>query len=161
MESMVNPVMPPWLKRAFAIPNALYRHGLGGLLGHRFVQITHVGRRSGRIFTTVLEVVSYDPDTGETIVVSGFGQHSDWLRNIQSGGGVSVSFGRPPRAASYRMLSSDEAAEIFEGYERRHRLLMPIARPLLARLADVDYRGGDDERRRLFEVLPMVAFRPA
>lgn len=158
---MANEAMPGWLRRAFAVPNALYRHRLGGLLGHRFVQITHVGRRSGRTFTTVLEVVDYNRETGETVVVSGFGRHSDWLLNIQAGTGVKVSFGRTPRPASYRMLPVDEAATVFARYERRNRLLMLVAHPLLGRLAGFEYRSTDDDRRRLVEALPMVAFRPA
>lgn len=153
--------MPTGLKRAFAAPNALYRWRLGRLLGHRFVQISHVGRRSGRAFTTVLEVVDYDDATGETMVVSAFGSRSDWLLNIQAGGDVRVSFGGTPRRASYRVVQADEAAAVFAGYERRNRLLMPIARPVLSKFAGFEYRGTDADRRRLVETLPMVAFRPA
>lgn len=158
---MVHETMPGWLRGAFAVPNLLYRYGLGGVLGHRFVQLTHVGRRSGRTFTTVLEVVDYDRTTGETAVVSGFGHRSDWLLNVQADTGVKVSFGRTPRPASYRMVPVDEAAAIFARYERRNRLLMLVARPLLTKLAGFDYGSTDHDRRRLVEALPMVAFRPA
>ncbi|MBE1875075.1 nitroreductase family deazaflavin-dependent oxidoreductase [Myceligenerans pegani] len=158
---MASDEIPGWLKRAFAVPNALYRYRLGRLLGHRFVQLTHVGRRSGRTFSTVVEVVHYDRTTGETFVVSGFGHHSDWLLNVQADGGVKVSFGGTPRTASYRIVPVDEAAAVFAGYERRNRLLMLVARPLLTRLAEFDYRSTDDDRRRLVEVLPMIALRPA
>ncbi|MBL0887243.1 nitroreductase family deazaflavin-dependent oxidoreductase [Myceligenerans indicum] len=158
---MANKAMPGWLRRAFAVPNLLYRCGLGSLLGHRFVQLTHVGRRSGRSHTTVLEVVRYDHATGETFVVAAFGKHSDWLLNITSGSGVRVSFGKTPRAASYRVVPTDEAAEVFAGYERRNRLLMPVARPLLGRFSGFEYHSTDADRRRLFETLPMLAFLPA
>jgi len=39
-------------------------------LGHEFLLLTHVGRRSGRVHQTVLKVLRYDPETGESIVAS-------------------------------------------------------------------------------------------
>ena len=40
-------MMPgPLVKRALAAPNALYDAGLGRVLGHRFLRLTHHGRRS-------------------------------------------------------------------------------------------------------------------
>ena len=52
-------------------PRWFYRLGLGWLLGHRVVQITHRGRKSGLLRRTILEVLSYDPQTREVLVVSG------------------------------------------------------------------------------------------
>lgn len=52
------------------------------MLGRRFLRLKHVGRRTGRRHTTVLEVVRHDPRHSEFVVVSGFGSHADWLRNI-------------------------------------------------------------------------------
>ncbi len=89
------------------LPRHLYRHGWGWLLGRRFLQLTHTGRRSGRTFTTVLEVVRPDPDCGEVMVVSGFGPGSDWLRNIRSDGRAEISTGREsfaPRSGSCRPM---------------------------------------------------------
>ena len=57
-----------WLLRA---PIALYRLGLGGLLGQRFLCLTHAGRVSGRLRTTVIEVLSRDKEQGVYYVVSG------------------------------------------------------------------------------------------
>ena len=51
-------------------PRWFYRLGLGWLLGHRVVQITHRGRKSGLLRRTILEVLSYDPQTREVLVVS-------------------------------------------------------------------------------------------
>jgi deazaflavin-dependent oxidoreductase (nitroreductase family) len=72
-----------WLQLVNGLANGLYDRHLGWLLGHRFVQLTHVGRRSGRRYRTVLEVVEYDRSVPE-FVVSGFGRRSDWLRNLAS-----------------------------------------------------------------------------
>ena len=58
------------LRLAFRLPIYLYRLGLGRLLGHRFMLLTHRGRRSGRVYQTALEVVRYDPSLRETVVAS-------------------------------------------------------------------------------------------
>jgi hypothetical protein len=50
-------------------PAWLYAAGWGRLLGHRFLALTHRGRRSGRRYTTVLEVLCSRPERGEAVVV--------------------------------------------------------------------------------------------
>jgi len=154
-------VLPTWLRRALALPNWLYAHGLGGLLGRRFVQVTHVGRRSGRTFHTVVEVVGYDTTTGETTVVSGFGPRADWLRNIEAAGGAQLDFGRGPSSAAYRRLSVEEATRVFAAYERRNRPVRPVVNRVLSVLVGWRYDGSPAARRRLAETLPFLAFRPA
>ena len=152
--------LPGWLKLAFAVPNTVYAKDLGRLLGHRFLQLTHTGRRSGRAFRVVLEVVRYDRATGEATVISGFGQSADWLRNLQAGGPVWVDFGHGPRPAAYRVLSVEEAEEAYADYERRNRLIGPGVRWTLSALLGWRYDGSPQARRRMVAELPMVALRP-
>ena len=45
------------------LPSYLYRFRLGGLLGHRFLLLTHRGCKSGLTRRTPLEVLHYDPHT--------------------------------------------------------------------------------------------------
>ncbi|HWD43055.1 MAG TPA: hypothetical protein VHM23_04920 [Actinomycetota bacterium] len=54
-----------WLLRA---PGLLYDRHAGWLLGHRFLRLTHLGRRSGRRHRTVLEVVGTGQAPGEVVV---------------------------------------------------------------------------------------------
>jgi deazaflavin-dependent oxidoreductase (nitroreductase family) len=63
-------------------PVWLYRVGLGGLLGGRFLLLTHTGRRSGRRRRVVLEVVGRHEPSGGFLVASGYGARSQWFRNI-------------------------------------------------------------------------------
>lgn len=152
--------MPAWLRRAFAAPNALYAHGLGAVLGRRFVQIGHVGRRSGRSYHSVVEVLHYDRSTGETVVIAGYGHRSDWLRNVRAAGGPELDLGHGPRPAAYRMLSTDEAMTVFRDYLRRNALIRPVLRPVLSALLGWRFDGSEAALRRMVEQLPMVAFRP-
>src|SRR5665811_1543615 len=107
------------------LPTHLYRHGWGWVLGHRFLQLTHTGRRSGRTYTTVLEVIRFDSTSREATVLSGFGHGSDWLRNIQANGRAEVSIGRSSFTATYRVVPVEEAMAVFAAYERSNRSRAP------------------------------------
>jgi hypothetical protein len=72
------------LRLLFGLVNALYGWGLGGLTGHRFLQLTHRGRRSKRLYRTVLEVIAFEPLTCESVVLSAWGERADWYRNIRA-----------------------------------------------------------------------------
>jgi hypothetical protein len=68
------------VRLALWLPAYLYSANLGWLLGHRFLLLTHRGRRSRRARRTVLEVLHYDPVTRESLVVSAWGEDSDRYR---------------------------------------------------------------------------------
>jgi deazaflavin-dependent oxidoreductase (nitroreductase family) len=153
--------MPPWLKRVYAVPSRLYDHGLGWVFGHRFVRIEHVGRRSGRTYHAVVEVLHYDPVTGEAVVMAGYGPRADWVRNIETAGAARLDFGSGPRRAAYRVLGPDEAIATFADYERRHPLIRPGVRLTLTSLLGWRYDGSPQARLRLVGQLPMIAFRPS
>ena len=72
------------LQLVFQAPAILYRWRCGWLLGHRFLLLIHIGRRTGLPRRTVLEVVEYRRDGPEAIVISAFGWNAGWLRNIQA-----------------------------------------------------------------------------
>ena len=145
----------------FGLPRHLYRHGWGWVLGHRFLQLTHTGRSSGRTYQTILEVIHYDPDSQEATVMSGFGPGAYWLRNVQANGRTEVSIGRSSFTATHRMVPVEEAMAVFAAYERRNRLASPVVRLVLSRLLGWRYDGTDSARRRAAAQLPSVAFRPS
>jgi deazaflavin-dependent oxidoreductase (nitroreductase family) len=141
-------------------PVLLYRLRLGVLLGRRFLLLTHRGRRSGRLYQTVLEVVRFDPASGEAIVMSGFGRQAQWFRNITAGGAAAVQIGARRFPTHARLLQPDEAAAVLADYERRNRLAAPILRRVLSRLAGFDYDHTDEARLRVVRMLPLVGFSP-
>ena len=154
-------VVPSALIRVNRVANVLYDRGLGWLLGHRILRLTHVGRRSRRRYRTVLEVVGRDPSRSEFFVISGFGACSDWLRNLEAGGTASVEFGRRSFPTDHRELNHAEAYAVVAGYERRHRLITPVVRWALSWLLGWRYHGTEAERRQLVAQLPVVGLRPA
>jgi deazaflavin-dependent oxidoreductase (nitroreductase family) len=136
-----------WLVRA---PILLYRLRLGVVLGERALMLEHIGRRSGRIRWVVLEVVDH-PTPTTYVVVSGFGAHSQWYRNIRSQPQVRVSVrSHPPVPAVARVLDRDEATAALDAYARRHPTAWASLRPVLERTLGV-------EIQRDAPSLPMVA----
>jgi deazaflavin-dependent oxidoreductase (nitroreductase family) len=145
----------------YAAPAHLYDWHAGWLLGQRFLRLTHVGRRSGRTYHTVLEVVGTNKTTGEYVVIAGYGRAADWYRNVQAHPAVEVVVGRHRFVPVHRVLDEPEAARVVADYERRNRLIAPVLRRVLSRLVGWDYDGGDAARSRLVQQLPVLAFRPA
>ena len=150
----------PVMSRLLRAPTRIYRANLGWLLGERFLMLTHVGRRSGRQYRTVLEVVGRLPASDEFVVMAGFGRTADWLRNAQCGCAREVAVGHRRFHPTFRLLAEGPAADVLAGYEDRNRLIAPVVRRVLSGLVGWRYTGSDDERRRLVRQLPLVAFGP-
>lgn len=143
-----------WFLKA---PTYLFRWKLGFLFGDRFLLLTHLGRTSGRVYHTALEVVSHDDESGEYIVCSGTGPRADWYRNISARPAVSVQVRNDVWTPEQRMLSAAEAGTVFARYEAAHPA---TARRLLASMGQ-SYDGSEEDRVRMMGNIPMVAFRPA
>lgn len=150
----------PILVRALRLPAHLYDIGAGRLLGHRFLLLTHRGRRSGRLYRTMLEVVGWDADKREATVMSGFGPEANWRLNVLAGGAAEVRIAELRFAPRVRSLEVEEAVAVLADYERRNRAVGPIVRAILSRLAGFRYDGSAESRHRLVEALPLVAFSP-
>jgi deazaflavin-dependent oxidoreductase (nitroreductase family) len=150
----------PWLIRALRVPAVLYDCHLSWVLGRRFLRLTHRGRRSGRCYQTMLEVIGADRAGGEVFVMVGLGRRAQWYRNVTAGGAVEIAIGRERFHPAYRELAPAEAAAVLGDYERRNRVLTPIVRAMLSRLLGWHYDGTPTARRRLVAERPILAFRP-
>lgn len=151
----------PTLARLLQAPARLYDWNAGWILGRRFLRLTHVGRRTGRRYRTMLEVVGEDRERHELIVIAGLGRRAQWYRNVLAGGAVEVAIGHERFAPAIRALDAVEAAAVLAEYERRNRYIAPLVRRALSWLVGWRYEGTEAGRRRLAADLPMVALRPA
>lgn len=152
----------PVLRRLLRAPGRLYDWHLGWLLGNRFLRLTHLGRRSGRTYRTMLEVIGTRPDGPdiEVIVIAGLGSSADWYRNIQAHEALEVAIGRRRFRPAHRVLDPAEATAVLADYERRNRWIAPIVHRVLTWLIGWPYDGTGQARQRLVAQLPVVAFRP-
>jgi deazaflavin-dependent oxidoreductase (nitroreductase family) len=158
---MASTRLNPILRQLFRAPIYLYRWRCGWLLGHRCLLLIHVGRRTGLLRCTVLEIMEFRKNGPEMVVMSAFGRSADWLRNIEAAPDSEVVVvGSTRFTATHRFLDQNEAENVIAGYERRNRLIAPIIRTVLSRLLGWTYDGSERSRRQLADELPFIAFRP-
>ena len=104
----------------FRMPLRLYRRGWGGMLGHTFLVLTHVGRRTGRPYDTAAMVLTYDPDTRQAVICSAWGPDTDWVRNLHLRPATQVRIGRESYTPKQRFLSDEEAFAVAVTFRREH-----------------------------------------
>jgi deazaflavin-dependent oxidoreductase (nitroreductase family) len=143
--------MLPMLK----LPLLLYRTGLGRLLGHRFMLLTHVGRRSGKVRQSVLAVLHFDPKTRKIMTISAWSA-SDWYKNILPLPALQVETGSTRYVPIHHSLSSEEIASLFEDYRSKH----PIFSRIVCRIPGWKWDSSHEELLELAKTLRGVAFQP-
>jgi deazaflavin-dependent oxidoreductase (nitroreductase family) len=104
---MSRRVPGPVARRLLRAPVWLYDWNVGWVLGGRFLQLTHVGHRSGKQHRTLLELLG-TTRTGEVVVTAGLGRSADWYRNLQVHPQVDVAVGRQKFQAVARTLDEPE-----------------------------------------------------
>lgn len=144
------------MRLAFRLPVYLYRLDLGRLLGHRFLLLVHQGRRSGLLRETVLEVLSYQQATKESVVLSAWGEQADWYRNVRSIPALEVRTGGERYVPEQRFLAPEENHTVICHYGQRH----PLAFRVFARVFGYPLGGTEAARREVARSLKLVAFRP-
>lgn len=150
-----NEKAPALLIPMFKLPLLLYRLHLGWMLGKRFMQVTHVGRRSGRIYRTVLAVLKFDEKTNEIYAVSAW-KGSDWYYNIQASPALQVETGFVHYVPAQRTLSAEEITATFIDYRNQH----PIFIRMVCRIPGWKWNSTCEEFLTLARTLHGVAFMP-
>jgi deazaflavin-dependent oxidoreductase (nitroreductase family) len=148
-----NDKAPSFLVPMFKLPLLLYRLRLGWLLGKRFMQITHVGRRSGKTYRTVLAVLRFDEKNSEIYAVSAW-KGSDWYYNIQALPALQVETGFVHYVPAQRTLSAEEITAAFMEYRKRH----PLFSRMICRIPGWKWDSTYDEFLVLARTLHGVAF---
>ncbi|PPK68340.1 nitroreductase family deazaflavin-dependent oxidoreductase [Actinokineospora auranticolor] len=149
---------PTGLERlALRAPLLAYRAGLGQLFGTRLVHVTHKGRTSGKPRHVVLEVVRYDRERPEIVVVTGWGPRSDWYRDLRVNPAIEVRFGKERWAEpSHRHLDAAETDSVLRAYRDEHPRLWPEVAPHLGLPDD----PANPEWARTIDHIGAVAFSP-
>lgn len=113
---------PPsaFLRFLYRLPVHLYRWGLGWLFGKRFVLFQHTGRKTSKQYQTVVEVVEIEKDTGNVIVVAGYGTKTQWYQNLQHMQTTTIQLGKHKFPVSIEMINPEDGADIMARYYRRY-----------------------------------------
>ncbi|MEV6818847.1 nitroreductase family deazaflavin-dependent oxidoreductase [Nocardiopsis dassonvillei] len=159
--SFAQPPTTPLRRALFRAPIWIYRTGLGGLMGRRFVLLTHRGRATGEARQAVLEVIGGDAAEGTVLVASGYGRRSQWFRNVEREPRVLFQLGNRRHRGTAAVLSPQESGEALVSYAERH----PAA--AVALLRALGYEVDDSEEwfeRRGADIgndIPVVRLTPA
>ena len=138
-------------------PIWIYRLGLGGLMGGRFLLLNHTGRESGLPRQTVLEVTNHDEVRKTYYVAAGFGKKSDWFLNIQKTPEVIIQVRRKKMPVTAVILDSDASGQAMVNYARRY----PRAAKELMRICGYKLDESEDDYFILGrEYVPFIALKP-
>jgi len=141
----------------FRAPIWLYRLGLGWMLGKRFLLLNHTGRKSGLPRQTVLEVVDYNKTSNTHYIVSGYGEQSDWYKNIRKTPDVTIQVGRKEFNVTALPLTPDESGQAMVKYAHRY----PKAAKELMRLCGYKVTGSDEDYYIMGrDIIPFIALEP-
>jgi deazaflavin-dependent oxidoreductase (nitroreductase family) len=111
-------------------------------------QIRHVGRRSGRIYTTPVSARR----TGDLVMIAlTFGNQSDWVRNVRSAGGGSIRIeGEDIDVTQPRFVSRQDTMPLvraaFSPMERAGFRMLGIKQVMILRTAPTEHLPGATER---------------
>jgi len=141
-----------WLLRA---PIWLYRFHLGSLLGNRFLLLTHTGRKTGRTRQTVIEVVQYDEAFGVYFVASGWGEKSNWYKNIMANPNVAIQVKNKKFKAVAERVTPVMGGQIMLNYAHEH----PFALRELSRFMKYPLDGSEESAMNFGRIIPIIAFR--
>jgi deazaflavin-dependent oxidoreductase (nitroreductase family) len=138
---------PTTLDRAF---NKLFGLlvGLGLGLPHNYLLQVR-GRKSGRVYSTPVDVLSRD---GKRYLVAPRG-YTQWVRNAVASGTVSLKKGRRSEQFGIRILSDDEKPEILKSYLDRYKLTVQRYFPVPAGSPTEAFRPLTG-RYPIFELIP-------
>lgn len=141
----------------FRIPLPLYRRGWGLLLGHTFLLVVHVGRKTGKLYSAVAMVLRYDPATHEAVIFSAWGQETDWIRNLRVRPAVQIQIARESFTPQQRFLSQEESLAVVAEFLHRH----PWRSRLATRIMGWEDLRSETAARDFVSTRPFIAFRPA
>ena len=131
--------LPQWLARFNRhVTNPIQRLWAGW--APTFGILAHVGRKSGKLYRTPLNV--FPTDDGVAILLS-YGPDRDWLKNITAaGGGRMKRYGKTFELRDPRVMSRAEAAPAVTGWSRRLFPVLPFEQAvLLTRVVELNPAG--------------------
>lgn len=150
-----NEKAPSFMVPLFKLPVVLYRFHLGWVLGRRFMQLTHIGRLTGKVRRTILAVLKFDERTKEIFAVSAW-KGSDWYYNIQASPALQVESGLDRYIPEQRTLSAEEITTAFMEYRKQH----PVFSRIVCRIPGWKWDSTYEEFLALAQTLRGVSFKP-
>ena len=137
------------------IPVYIFSMGLGFLFGKRFILLEHRGRKSGLIHKNILEIVYFDTDKQTCYVASGWGEQSNWLKNIIANPDVTITIGNKKYKSVASRLSKNESISVMLKYSQKHPSAFKI---LSKKILGETYASEDEMGRKMADAVPVISF---
>ena len=155
LKKIGEPAPPKGLKlKLFRAPRYFYHLKLGFLFGERFIHLKHWGRKSGQLKETVIEVIDQDKTNGTLYSASGFGEQSQWFKNISVNNAAFVTVKNTEFKAIASVLCADEATQILLRYAKAH----PNSIKGVARLSGYEMDGSEKDVIAFSQIIKIVKF---
>lgn len=138
------------VKMLYKTPTLLYRLGLGKLFGNYVLILSTTGRKTQKTHRTPVEYFLHE---GRYYIIRGFGEQTDWYKNISANPLVTLQNGYERICAEARSPQTDEEWEAVYLYITRS----PIGRLLMADYFD-EIQDGDT--MEAVKQLPVLTFDP-
>ncbi len=140
----------PIIKKLYKTPILLYRLGLGKLFGKHILILTTIGRKTQKVRRTPIEYFQQD---GRLYIMSGFGQHPDWYRNLKANPHVTVQTDQGSLNVLAREPKSEEEWKAVHAYLKNS----PISRCLMP-----EYLRALEQSKAIEAIksLPAITFDP-
>lgn len=135
----------------FRAPIGLYRAKLGFLLGRRFLMLEHVGRKSGEVRRTALEVVVNREDA--VYIAAAWGSEADWLKNVKADPRVTFHIGSRRYETTAVIVGNDEARDVMAAYAAAHPQLID---KLATFMLDVSGDTPEAKAQQVADTIPIV-----
>lgn len=121
------------------------------MFGKRFVMLEHVGRKSGEIRRTVLEVVVNDEDA--IYVAAAWGEKAQWLQNVRADPNVAFHLGSKKYRCSAEMVPKATAVTLMGRYADEHPKALD---KLSSFMLDEPGETAEEQAARIGAAIPFV-----
>jgi deazaflavin-dependent oxidoreductase (nitroreductase family) len=148
-----------WLRIFFRVPVWFFRLGLGFLFAGKFILLEHIGRKSGITRYHCVEVIERRDlhVAPHFTIVSGYGERSQWYRNIKATPTIQVHTGRGRSPYRAEFVSPSEGADLMAAYAEAHPKLAKELMMVCGAEVDgseTDYREVAEKRLRFLRLSP-------
>lgn len=140
------------LRTLFRLPLVLYRLGLGSLMGMQIL-LTTVGRRTGRHYKVVVDIIEHDKTKDTYYISAAFGPRSDWYLNLRANPIVQAQIGLRKFTVRTTTLPLDEAEDILVKFAHRHPRFVRV----MMRVIGVRISWSEEDVRTLALKMPVIA----
>jgi deazaflavin-dependent oxidoreductase (nitroreductase family) len=146
-----SPIVKIMMRPMTKMLNPLIVRLAGGRHFGMAAQIRHVGRRSGRTYTTP---VSARRSGGMVAIALTFGNQSDWSRNVRSAGGATIRIkGEDYAVTQPQVMSRQEAKPLVEAafspMERAGFRMLGIKQVMILRTVSAEHLPPDRDHGAL------------